>query len=280
MGLDINTKKMTATRKVFSIAIMLPAFIFMIACSSSKDNSTPIPPRSTTYTLKVKDVLGVTGTVTFIETSSTVTTVTISLSGAPVGLHPADICQNSAIEGGPVVVTLNPVDETGKSSTQVTSMNYTQLITYNGFVKVTKSSSEQNIIVAQGDIGGNVITTISKTYKLDTVKTYGVSGTALFEKRVNGSTLLTISLTGVIPGNVFPSTINLGSVTTIGGGPVTKTLNNIDGTTGKGYTNIRALDNGLTITYDNWLVYDGYINVYLTSVSLNNIISHGNIGTH
>ena len=271
---------MAISRKVITSVTLFSALIFIIACSSSKDNPTPSPARSTTYILKVKDVLGVTGTVTFIETSSTITTVNIALAGAPVGTHPASICQNTAVEGGPVVVSLTPVDETGKSTTSVTSMTYTQLIAYNGFVKVTKSSSEPNVIVAQGDIGGNVITNINKTYKLDTVKTFGVSGTALFEKRVNGSTLLTITLNGVIAGNQYPSSINLGSISTIGGGPVTKTLNNVDGATGKGYTSISSLDNGLTITYDNWLVYDGYINIYQNTVSLNNVICHGNIGTH
>jgi len=57
-------------------------------------------------------------------------------------------------------------------------------------------------------------------------------------------------------------------------------LSNVNGTTGKGYTNIRKLDSGMVITYDNWLLYSGYINIYQTSVSLANIICHGNIGSN
>lgn len=187
---------------------------------------------------------------------------------------------NTVIEGGAVVVTLNPVDNTGKSSTIVTSMDYNQLIAYDGFIKVMKSTDEPLVILAQCDIGGNVITDTNITYALDTIRPYGVSGFALFEKRVNGNTLLTISVTGTISGDFFPASINLSSIATIGGGPVVKVLNNINGTTGKSYTNIRKLDNGMAITYENLLVYDGYINIYQTAIGFNNIICHGDIGSN
>lgn len=234
----------------------------------------------TSYDLKVQDVLGVTGTATFIETGTNSVTIDLVLSGAPSGVHPAELCTNTVAEGGVTVVTLNPVDETGKSSTKVTSITYNQLIAYDGFIKVMKSSDEPLVILAQGDIGGNVITETNITYQLDTMQSFGVSGTALFEKRENGNTLLTISLIGTIAGEFYPATINLSSISTIGGGPVTKTLSSINGATGKSYTTLRKLNSGLDITYDNWLVYDGYINIYQTSVDFGNIISHGNIGSN
>lgn len=266
---------------MFTVLTTLTAVIVLVAGNGcNKDETTPTPPRKTSYSLKVKDVLGVTGTAIFTETTSTSATIDLELTGAPSGIHPAELCMNSAIEGGTVVITLNPVDETGKSSTVVTSMNYSQLIVYDGFIQVLKSANEPDLILVQGDIGGNVITSTNKTYTLDTIGSFGVSGTALFEKRANGSTLLTITLAGAIAGEVYPSTINLGSIETVGGGPVVKALNNVDGTTGKGYTNIRKLDSGIDITYDNWLVYDGYINIYQTAVNSGNIICHGNIGSN
>lgn len=279
----LNLLNMAYTRKVIPILATLTALILLLAdggCKKDDSTSNPPPARTTSYALKVKDVLGVTGTALFTETSSTVATIDITLTGAPSGTHPSELCMNSVVEGGTVVLTLNPVDGTGKSSTSVTTMTYTQLIAYDGFIKVLKSSSEPNVILAQGDIGCNVITAINKTYILDTIGTYGVSGTALFEKRVNGNTLVTITLTGTIAGEVYPATINLGSIETVGGGPVVKVLNNVDGATGKSYTNIRKLDSGIVITYDNWLVYDGYINIYQTAVNLDNIICHGNIGSN
>ena len=97
---------------------------------------------------------------------------------------------------------------------------------------------------------------------------------------MNGKTLLTISLAGTIGGDAYPATINLGSIASVGGGPVVKVLNYVDGATGKSYTNIRKLESGTDITYDNWLVYDGYINIYQTKAQPGNIICHGNIGSN
>jgi len=271
-------QKMIKTRKL-NIALAIVIVVIALLPGTGCDNGDDFG-HETVYSLKVQDVLGVTGTATFVETGSNTVTIDLVLSGAPSGVHPAELCMNTIAEGGAVVVTLNPVDETGKSSTKVTSMNYNQLVAYDGFIKVMKSAGEPLVILAQGDIGGNVITETNITYNLDTIGTYGVSGTARFEKRINGSSLVTLSLTGTIAGETYPATINLSSIATIGGGPVTKTLSNVNGTTGKSYTTIRKLDSGLNITYDNWLVYNGYINVYQTAVDFGNIISHGNIGSN
>lgn len=260
------------------LLILFTSVIALVAVSGCKKDEDPIL-RSTTYKLMAKDMLGVTGEVTFIETSSTVATITIVLNGIPSGSHPAELRMNSAVEGGAVVIALNPVDAAGNSSTVTSAMTYMQLIVYDGFIQVLKSS-EPNVILAQADIGGNLMTTTNKTYTLDTIGSFGVSGTAMFEKRVNGSTLLTISLTQTISGEFYPATINLGSIQTIGGGPVVKLLSNVDGNNGKSFTNIRKLDSGLEITYENWLIYVGYINIYQGALSLNHIICNGNIGSN
>ena len=265
---------MTKERNLFHVFSMLFVGIVLMISSGCTDS---VNLSSTSYSLKVKDVLGIVGTAKFSQTTSTVTTIDITLSGAPVGTHPAQLCMNTVVDGGNVVILLNPVDATGKSSTAVTTMSYATLIAYNGFIKVVKSDTEPNVILAQGDIGGNVLTTTSKTYSMGVIGNYGVSGNALLQRRLNGTALLTISLNGTIEGNTYPATINLGSISSVGGGPIVKTLSDVDGTTGKSYTNIKNLDSGLTITYDNWLVYDGYINIYQVSV-LGSIICDGNFG--
>ena len=273
----IRHENMTRSKNAILLLMIFSVVALLFTGSGcKKDDSSN--KSSTSFNLKTKDVLGVTGKVTFIETSSTSTTIEILLTNAPSGTHPAGLYMYSEVESGTVVITLNPVDETGKSSTVVSNMKYSELIAYDGNVKVLKSGSETNVILAQGDIGGNVLTTVNKTYTLDTIAAYGVSGTALFEKRVNGNTLVTLSLKGTISGQVYPATINLGSIATIGGGPVAKTLSSVQGADGKSFTNIRKLDSDLNITYDNWMVYVGYINVYQNEVSLANIICHGNIG--
>ncbi len=267
-------------KKKIPVVLIITSLIMAFAVSGCKSDPVIVPAEKTTTTLGVKDVLGVTGTVTFTETSSTVATIDIILSGAPSGIHPAELCMNSAVEGGTAVVVLNPVDATGKSSTTVNNITYKELIAYDGFIQVHKSALEPNVILAIGDIGGNVITSTNKSYTMMQIGTYGVSGTALFEKRTNGNALVTITLTGAIPGDFYPATINVGSISTVGGGDTKKTLNAVNGTTGKSFTNIRNLNSGIAITYDNWLVYDGYINIYQTSILYNNIICHGNIGSN
>ncbi len=271
---------MKKVKKSITVLMMCTVAILLIAGSGCNKDDDTTPARTTTYTLNAKHVLGVSGTVTFTETSSNSVTIDIALTSAPDGTHPAELRKNSAVEGGAVVITLNPVDATGNSSTLETSLTYTQLIAYDGFIQVHKSTSEPDVIIAQGDIGGNILTNKKITYTLDTIGAFGVSGTALFEERVNGNTLITISVTSTIAGEAYPATINLGSIESVGGGPVVSLLSNVDGTTGKGYTNIRKLDSGMDITYENWLVYDGYINIYNTTINLNDVICHGNIGSN
>lgn len=262
-----------------NLVIMLTVLIAMTFTVSSCKKS-EVEPAKTSYNLGVKDVLGVSGTVTFIATSNTTATIEITLVGAPAGTHPAELRKNSAVEGGATVVTLNPVDATGKSSTEVTNLTYEELIAYDGYVIVHKGNRELDVILAVGDIGGNVLTTTKKSYELKVKDNLGVSGTALFEKRTNGQTLVTISLSGTIEGEMYPATINIGSVATVGGGDTKSTLKPVDGTTGKSYTNIKALDNDIPIKYEDWLVYVGYINIYQKSIAYDNIICQGNIGAN
>jgi hypothetical protein len=261
----------------FALTLLVLAGVLIFSVGCKKDDT---PDRETEYNLMVQDVLGVTGKATFIETSKTSATIKIELFGAPVGSHPAELRMNTVIEGGVVVVSLNPVSDSGPSSTIVTTMTYEQLIAYDGFIRVAKSSAEPNVVLAQGDIGGNVITTTRKTYALLAVEAYEVTGSALFEKRVNGNTLVTISLNGAIAGETYPATINLSSTSTIGGGPVVNILSSVDGTTGMSYSNIKQLISGIQMTYDNWLVYDGHINIYQGSISYGNIVCQGNIGSN
>ena len=272
---------MITKKNKFYTGISLLLILLVMATSGCKKDAVA---RKTVYQLTVKDQLGISGTVTFTETSNAVTTIDIALVGGDATNHPAFIQLNSAVEGGLVAVTLSPV-VSGKSTTQVSSLdngsaiNYAQLIVFNGYINVDESSTNLATIIAQCDIGGNVITTTNKTYTLSAVGASGVSGTALFQKRNNGNTLVSIVITGGLSGASYPATINIGSVSTVGGGPVVKTLNTIDGTSEKSYTNISKLDDGTSISYDNLMVYDGYLAVYQT-IAQTTVLCEGNIGTH
>jgi len=263
-------------RKVRTVLTMFLLGIVLLFSGCTKDT---VNLKTTTYGLKATDVLGVMGTVSFIQTTPTETTINISLTGAPAGTHPAQLCLNTVVEGGSVMLILNPVGVDGTCSTVVTKISYAQLIAYNGYIRVIQSDQDANVILAEGDIGGNELTSASKTYPLTTVGTYGVTGNALFEKRLNGNTLVTITLNGVLAGNTYDASINLGSIASVGGGPIVKTLGTVDGTTGKSYTDISELNSNLAITYANWLVYDGYINIY-TNANEGTVICNGNIGSN
>ena len=78
---------------------------------------------------------------------------------------------------------------------------------------------------------------------------------------------------------MYPANIHLGSIESVGGGPVRRALNDVDGTSGRSITNINTLDDNTVITYDNWLVYDGYIAVQSSLISPV-IVAQGNIGSN
>ena len=267
--------------KIFTLLALLFISFTMIISGCKKDSTAAA---KTTYQLAVKDQLGVSGTVTFTQLSSTVTIVDIVVVGADSLSHPAHIHSNSAVETGAIAISLNPIVG-GKSSTMVsaldntTAISYNQLIAFDGYLNVHESITSLGTIIAQGDIGGNALTSVSRSYPLDTVGTFGVSGTALFSKRVNGNTLVSISLLGTLSGGAYPAAIRLGSVATVGGGPITKTLSVVDGTTGKSFSNIRTLDAGTAISYDDLLVYDGYLTISQSALTPI-VICQGNIGTH
>jgi uncharacterized lipoprotein YbaY len=270
------------------------AILFVLAISGCKKNDnkvepTPIPvpvviqnPKSTTYPLSIKDMLGVTGTVTFTERSvgSSESVVKIQLTGAPSGVHPAHIHANTAIETGGIVHTLNSVDSSGNSTTNLT-VPYETLINFDGYVNVHLDPSTLGTIIAQGDIGGNILTGDNRNHSLVQDSSSGVSGNIRFDKRKNGNTLVTITLSssGFLPTGSYPASINLGSVATIGTPYARKTLQPVDYATRKSMTTVRTMDDGTPITYQNWLVYDGFVTVYDANDN-SNVIAKGNIGSN
>lgn len=248
--------------------------------SGCKKKSTTV--NKTTYTLNAKDVLGVGGTVTFTETNSTTTTIDIALTGATSGIHPAHIHIGSTADTGAIAIALNPVDASGKSTTQVTKLDngtaitYSDLLNYDGYINIHASDTALGTILAQADIGGNQLTGTKKVYNLATVGSYNVSGTATIEQRKNSNSLLTIAVTGLLQNATYPAGMYLGSVTTVGGGQLKLTLHNVDGNSGKSYTTIRKLDDGTPITYSDFLQYDGYVAILQGST----VVCQGNIGSH
>jgi hypothetical protein len=274
----------TFKSSIFGMSGMLALVLTtgLVGCDKEEDD---VVLASKTYAIQVKDQLGISGTVKFIETSSTVTTIEITLEGADANDHPANIRQNSIVAGGDVALTLSPVVN-GFSSTTVTALNngtainYSQLMVYDGYVNIYQSSGNLTTIIGNTDIGGNELTTTSVTYQLAQEGSTGVSGTALFQKRQSGKSLVTVSLNGTIEGGLHPVAIHIGSVTSVGGGPVVKLLSPVNGATGKSYSNLSFLTDGTSISYDQMLLYNGYLAIHESESLMENVLCQGNIGTH
>ena len=87
---------MIQIRKVITLTAVLAAVILLMIGNGCKKDASPAPTK--TYNLKVKDILGVTGTVTFTGVSSSTTTIDIVLNNAPSGTHPANLYMYSEVE--------------------------------------------------------------------------------------------------------------------------------------------------------------------------------------
>ncbi|MCH4822923.1 superoxide dismutase family protein [Gramella lutea] len=270
------------------LMLALPIMLFT-SCSDDDDVDYPngesnFTGTTTTYDLMSVSDPSISGSVTFYQNKDNSTYVKINLQGTPDGgMHPAHIHFNSAAEGGDIAVSLEPVDgNTGFSETEVsaldngTAITYEELISFDGYINVHASADDLNTLVAQGDIGENILTGQSKSYDLATKDVDGISGSILFEQRVSGDALATIMLDGTPDGGMHPAHIHMNSAAE--GGDIAVSFNPVNGTTGMSMTNISALDDGTEITYGQILNYDGYVNVHLSADELGTIVAQGDIG--
>ncbi|SHN12188.1 hypothetical protein SAMN04488057_10764 [Cyclobacterium lianum] len=239
---------------------------------------------SQSYMLNEMAVPGINGMITFEERKNGFSLATIMLNNTPDGgVHPAHIHANSAAEGGGIIVSFNPVDgTTGMSKTTIRALDSGEPLTYeaildlDGYVNVHLSMNQLSTIVAQGDIGGNELTGMSKMYPLNELAVPGIEGSITFEERKNGFSLATIMLNNTPDGGIHPAHIHANSAAE--GGGIIVSFNPVDGTSGMSMTTIRALDNGEALTYEEILSIDGYVNVHLSMDNLGTIVAQGDIG--
>jgi hypothetical protein len=238
------------------------------------------------YTLMEKDVAGISGIAVFEKRKNGEALASLILDGTPDGgEHPAHIHMNTAAEGGGIAFTFNPVNgSTGMSMTNVaslddgTSVTYEDILGYDGYVNVHLSVNELATIVAQGDIGQNELTGVTKTYPLGEKDAPGISGMATFAERMNGEALVTLQLNGTPDDGEHPAHIHMNAANE--GGPIAFTFKPVDGTSGMSMTNLARLDDDTAFGYNEALNYDGYINVHLSVNDLATIVAQGNIGTN
>ncbi|MFT7282619.1 MAG: hypothetical protein ACI9DM_002355, partial [Cyclobacteriaceae bacterium] len=131
-------------------------------------------------------------------------------------------------------------------------------------------------IVAQGDIGENVLTGESIIYDLGSVAVADISGTATFYERTNGEALAVLMLNNTPAGGSHPAHIHANSAAE--GGGILFSFNAVDGTTGMSKTNVAAYNDGSALTYSAFETLDSYINVHLSAEALGTIVAQGDIG--
>ncbi len=239
---------------------------------------------SKTYMLMTKAVEGISGTATFSERVNGEALLEVMLDGTPDGgMHPGHIHFNSAAESGDVAITLTTLDgTTGMSKTNINALNdgtaitYAELLNFDGYINFHLSADDLATLVAQGEIGENELTGVSKVYDLNTKDVDGISGTATFAKRKSGAALVTVMLDGTPDGGMHPGHIHNNSAAETGG--IAKTLTTLDGTTGMSVTHIEELNDGTEIGYDQLLNFDGYINFHLSADDLATLVAQGDIG--
>ncbi len=242
---------------------------------------------SKSYALGSVAVPSISGSVVFAERVNGEALATIQLSGTPAGgMHPAHIHNNTAVEGGGIAFTFNPINgDNGISKTNVaelddsTSFGYSDVLDVDGYVNVHVSAADLGTLVAQGDIGQNELTGVTQSYTLGSVAVPSISGTVIFSERVNGEALAKIELIGTPDGGMHPAHIHAGSVATAPGG-IIFTFNPVVGDTGISLTNVAALNNSTSFGYNDVLTVDGYVNVHLSTNDLATLVAQGNIGSN
>lgn len=239
-----------------------------------------------TYTLDSVSNPDISGTATFEERINGEALATISLNNTtPGAMHPGHIHFNTAAEGGDIAIDFVSVNgDTGISKTNISalkdgvSIDYDGILSFDGYINIHNSVDGLGTLIAQGDIGQNELSGSSTAYDLNSISDPNTMGTATFQERINGETLVTVSLTNTIAGIMHPGHIHINSAAV--GGAIAIDLVSLNGDTGISKTNIAALNDGTSIDYEALLLFDGYINIHNSADNLGTLIAQGNIGSN
>jgi hypothetical protein len=116
----------------------------------------------------------------------------------------------------------------------------------------------------------------TKTFELKSVADPSISGTARFIENQDNSTTVELRLVGTPAGGMHPAHIHFN--TAAEGGGIAVTLGTVDGDTGYSTVTFSKLDNNTAITFDEMLLFDGYINVHISANQLATLVAQGDIG--
>lgn len=133
---------------LWSLALILFTFI-AVSCDKDDEN----PTKKKVYTLESVGGSGVAGTVTFTDAGSSLTTVTIELTGSKADtVHAAHIHEGKKGTGGAVAFPL--ADVVNSKSETLVDKSYDDFLKYNGYINVHASKTNLEV-VATTNIGSN-----------------------------------------------------------------------------------------------------------------------------
>lgn len=259
----------------------------MSSCTSDNNVDVLNKQNSRVYILDFVSDPAISGVVEFKENSNGSVLIEIELINTIEGeSYPAQINMGTAVEAGMVVANLTPVSgTTGKSSTTLSALsdgspiNYNSLLSFDGYLSVSLSPNDLGTLVAEGDIGINELTGISKSYALSQVNISGITGSVDFFERRNGEALSVINLNDAIVGETYSAEMRTNDV--VATGSVVFTFSTIAevGDNFIGKTNVANLDGVMDFFgYENVLDYDGH--VLINEISSSTIVAQTNVGVN
>jgi hypothetical protein len=116
----------------------------------------------------------------------------------------------------------------------------------------------------------------SRTVLLNAVSDPAISGLVQFTQNTNGTITVDLELINTTEGETHPVHIHHNNA--LDTGAIALTLNPISGTTGKSTTVVDALDDNTTLSYNQLLNFDGYLNVHQSATNLAVLIAQADIG--
>jgi len=256
------------------------AILWVTSCDSELPD---VSGKNRVYELSALTAERIEGQVIIRERNDGSTQLEISLDGlAPQAQLPAYVHFNTALEGGGIAITLEPVDgNSGTSVTEVTQLDngtplgYDEIIEFDGHLNI-QLDDNQGSLVAQGDIGANALTGRFQQFSLTAVDVNNADGLLTVEERESGYSLLTVDLEQTVAGRQHPATLNFGVIAD--DAEIAVFLNPVDGDSGISKTDLEQLDGGLLIPYQALIEFSGFIRVHLgPDADMTTIVSQGNI---
>ena len=257
-------------RRMFIIS-GLSSMLLLAACDGGGEPAPTPNGNNRTYPLVAQSNADIFGQVIFAEYSDGSVNIILELNNTVSGnIHPAYLYLDNALEGNESVLTLEPVNgSTGGSQLRIsalddgTPLDFADLLSFDGHVKVHASESDLSSVLASGDIGANAFTGQVKTYELTGTKNEDIIGTIRFRERFNRETLVEIETSG-LNGESSPGHFHVNSLAE--GGDIAITLSPLS--ENKSSTNVSALDadaGSQSVSFDDLVSFAGHVIIHDTS---------------